>query len=254
MENDRPKEQLLIGRAALAKVLCIDWLTHHGKTVLLSVATLIVASFCLYQLSSGSKSGYFEAEKSFQSWISKDGSEAAPFQKVESALRGHPELKVKFGTQIAQRLVALGEVAKGSEYASAALKRVHDLNASYYEQFSKASLLAASGRYDAALKASESLKAQMLADDSFWQTRDRVVHSGSALYAYNLVRIASLYQELGDKEKELLAWDELVSNAGWKGVPKESKTFDPEAYALLLQNFTQGELSLLNYIEKRRAS
>ncbi len=253
-----PKEPLLIGRAAFAKVLCVEWLTNHSKTILLSFATLIVATFSLYQIynrvGSGSGAGYFEAERAYQTWISQESSDAAQFQKVERALRGHPDLKIKFGAQIAQRLVALGEVGKGSEYAREALHRAHDLSAGYYELFSKISLLVASGKYESALKASEELKAQMEGDDSFWQNRDPLVRSGSALYAYNLVRIASLYQELGQKEKELAAWDELVRNAGWKGIPQETKTFDPEAYAQLLQNFTQGDLSLLDYIEKRKSA
>ncbi|MES2122521.1 MAG: hypothetical protein V4492_07065 [Chlamydiota bacterium] len=253
-----PKEPLLIGRAAFAKVLCVEWLTNHGKTILLSIATLIVATFSLYQIynriGSGARSGHFEAERAYQAWISKESGDAAQFQKVERALKGHPELKIKFGTQIAQRLVALGEVGKGSEYARAALHRTHDLSAGYYELFSKISLLVASGKYETALKASEEMKIQMEGDESFWQSRDPLIHSGSALYAYNLVRIASLYQELGQKEKELAAWDELVSNAGWKGIPQDAKTFDPEAYTQLLQNFTLGDVSLLDYIEKRKSA
>ncbi|MBI2810774.1 MAG: hypothetical protein HYX67_08110, partial [Candidatus Melainabacteria bacterium] len=89
-------------------------------------------------------------------------------------------------------------------------------------------------------------------DDVFWDGRDKFVKSGAILYAYNLVRIAALERELGSKDGELKAWEELERNAGWNDRPANLKTYDPEAYALLEQNFTRGDVSLADFIAQRK--
>jgi len=255
MEN-QPKEQLPIGRAALAKVLCADWITDHGKTILLSFITLIALAFFLFQLmgkfSTGKKSDYLEVQKAFTAWVSQETEDHNLLKSLEKPLSRHPELQAKFGNQIAQRLLSLGDVNKADAYARAALSRSQDLTSPYYSRFSRNTLMISHGKYLEALEEAKRLKTDLERDDAFWESRDKFVRSGTILYAYNLVRIASLERQLGSKEGELKAWEELVQNAGWKSLPANMKTYDPEAYALLAQNFTQGDVSLLDYIEQRK--
>lgn len=106
--------------------------------------------------------------------------------------------------------------------------------------------------YASALDEAKRLKLDLQSDDAFWESRDKLVRSGAILYAYNLVRIAALERELHSKQGELKAWDELVCSAGWEDTPPISKMYDPEAYALLAKNFTQGDVTLRGYIEQRR--
>jgi hypothetical protein len=253
--DNRSEEQLPIGRAAFAKAFCADWISEHSKTILLSFTTLIVLSFCLFQLSgklnTGKKSDYLEVQSAFSAWVSKEVQDPRLLSNLEKPLGRHPELEAKFGTHIAQRLLAFGDVKKADHYAKSALKRSHALTSPYYARFSKNSLLISKGGYEAALKEAKEFKTDLEKDDSFWEGRDKFIHSGSILYAYNLLRIASLERQVGSKEGELVAWEELVKNAGWKGGPAPSKTYDPDAYALLAQNFTQGDISLLDFIEQR---
>lgn len=255
MENP-PKEQLPIGRAALAKVLCADWITEHSRTILLSFITLIMLAFFLFQLmskfSAGKKSDYLEVQKAFTAWISQETEDQHLLKNLEKPLSRHPELQAKFGNQIAQRLLSLGDFNKADAYAKAALGRAQDLTSSYYSRFSRNTLMISQGKYLEALEEAKCLKIDLESDDAFWESRDKFIRSGTILYAYNLVRIASLERQLGSKEGELKAWEELVQNAGWKGLPANIKTYDPEAYTLLEQNFTQGDISLLDYIEQRK--
>jgi hypothetical protein len=250
------REQLQIGRAALAKALCADWISEHSKTILFSFATLITVSFCLFQLtnriSSGKKSDYLEVQKAFTAWISQEAQDHALLKNLEKPLSRHPELQAKFGTQIAQRLLSLGEVNKANLYAKAALVRTQDLTSPYYSRFAHNTLLISEGKYLQALEEAKQLNIDLEKDDSFWEKRDKFIRSGTVLYAYNLVRIAALERQSGSKAGELMAWDELVRNAGWKDRPANLKTYDPDAYALLAQNFTQGDVSLLDYIEQRK--
>jgi hypothetical protein len=254
--DNQPEEQLPIGRAALAKVLCADWISEHSKTILLSFITLIVLSFCLFQLmgkfSPGKKSDYLEVQNAFSAWVAQETQDHNLLKNLERPLSHHPELQAKFGTQIAQRLLSLGDVSRADVYAKAALIRSQDLTSPYYSRFSQNTLTISQGKFSDALEEAKRLKIDLEKDDAFWERRDKFIRSGTVLYAYNLVRIASLERQLGSKEGELKAWEELVKNAGWKERPENSKTFDPDAYALLAQNFTQGDISLLDFIEQRR--
>ncbi len=255
MEN-QPKEQLPIGRAALAKVICADWITEHSKKILLSCVSLIVLAFFLFQLLSkvsiGKKSDYLEVKRAFSEWISQEAQDHKLLKNLEKPLNRHPELQAKFGNQIAQRLLSLGDASKADIYAKAALVRSQDLTSPYYSRFARNTLIISQGKYLEALKEAKSLKQDLEKNDAFWENRNPFALSGTVLYAYNLVRIASLERQLGSKEGELKAWEELVRNAGWKDQPVNLKAYDPEAYALLAQNFTQGDISLLDYIEQRK--
>lgn len=252
----RPKDQLPIGRAAFAKTICADWISEHSKTILLALGSLIVLSFCLFQLiakfSTGKKSDYLEVQSAFGAWVSDEKQDPKTLKSLEIPLARHPELEAKFGTHIAQRLLCLGDVKKAGKYATAALNRATSLTSPYYERFSRNTLKISQGQFLPALEEAKRLKADLENDDAFWEGRDKFIRSGTILYAYNLARIAALERQIGSTEGELKAWDELVRCAGWKDSPSQIKTYDPEAYALLAQNFTQGDVSLLDYIEQRR--
>jgi hypothetical protein len=254
--DNQPEEHLPIGRAALAKALCADWISEHAKTILLSFITVIAISFCLFQLTgkflTGKKSDYLEVQNAFSAWVSQEAQDHKLLKNLEKPLSRHPELQAKFGNQIAQRLLSLGDVNKADVYAKAALMRSQDLTSPYYNRFSRNTLIISQGKYPEALEEAKQLKVDLEKDDAFWEGRDEFVRSGTILYAYNLVRIASLERQLGSKEGELKAWEELVQNAGWKDQPTNKKTYDPEAYDLLTQNFTQGDVSLLDFIEQRK--
>ncbi len=223
--------------------------------ILTSFATLIVLAICLFQLMgkfSSGKSDYLEAQSAFSAWTSEEALSSKIPSSLAKPLNRHPELQAKFGTHIAQRLLAFGEVSNAGKYASASFKRSQDLKSPYYERFSHNTLTIAQKKYPVALEEALRLKSDLEKDDAFWESRDPMVRSGAVLYAYNLVRIAALHRQLGSKEGELQAWEELIRNSGWQGPPVNRKVYDPNAYESLAQNFTQGDLSLLDYIEQRR--
>ncbi len=254
--DNQPKGCLPIGRAAFAKAFCSDWISEHSKKILSSFVVLIGLSFCLSQIigkfSTRGKSDYLEAQNAFRAWVSSETLNPKIPVALSKPLSRHPELKTKFGAHIAQRLLAFGEAKHSEQYAAASLKRSHDLKTPYYDRFSQNSLAIVQGKYPEALEEAKRLKSDLEQDDAFWDSRDKFIRSGVILYAYNLVRIASLEKELGSKEGELVAWDDLIRNSGWKEPPHNQKMYDPEAYAHLAQNFTQGDVSLLDYIEQRR--
>ena len=174
------------------------------------------------------------------------------FKKLEKPLNRTPELQAKFGALVAQHFLTINDPKRAEKFAKQSWKRTGDLLSPYYADFSHTSLLISQRKFPEALDAAHQLKTKMAEDTHFWDSRDKMIRSGGILYAYNLVRIATLEREIGSPSGELAAWDELLSNAGWTSAAPTSKMFDPEAYSLLQNIFQDGKISLQDYILQRR--
>lgn len=254
MDHPKHQEPLWVGRAALAKQISRDWLVSHRKMLLILTLFLIpilcILTYCCQKWVG--KSSSLANQHTIEEWLSTQITDAKSFQPVEKSLKKDPQLQAKFSTLIAQRLLAIKEEKKAAVYAKIPLQHAGDLHSSYYNLFTSNTFLIASGKYEKALKNAIDLKTAMNKDQMFWQAKDPYVPSGSILYAYNLLRIAALERQIGSVEGELAAWAELMKEANWEGSSTPSKTYDKEAYALLADNFTQGEISLVDYIHERR--
>jgi len=253
--KERKGETIVIGRVALAKAVWLDWIAENGKVVIITAASLLVLLFVTYQLlgkfRGNSRSDFTLGDISYAQWASKESFDPELFKQLQKPLSSHPELNQKFGAMIAQRLLCLNEGKRAQSFGLAALKRTQGVPADYYTQFSKTSLLISDGKLKEALEGAKKLKQTMEEDKGFWESQRSPVRVGSLLFAFNLLRIAFLEKEAGSPMGELLAWQELIRKAGWNGVPAESPAYDPEAYAALLQNFKEQDVTLLDYIHTR---
>ena len=248
-------ESLSEGRAALAKMMTAHWFIEHGKQFGYAAAAIIVLMFFLFSWNkrfTGNRSDYLKMQTAFSTWASQDKHDLALFKEVSEPLDRHPELAAKFGTLIAQRLLVLGEAKLAQEYGQAALKRTKALLCPYHALFSQNTLLISQGRLKEALEAAHGLKRQMASDEAMWKDKNHALAAGRALFAYNLLRIASLEREAGSFEGEKAAWDEVLCNAGWDSKVGQSSTYDPEAFKILSDNFQSGDVSLLDYINQRK--
>ena len=248
-------ESLPEGRLALAKMMTPHWFVEQGKHILIASAAIAALLFFLFPLSKRFSSGradYLKAETAFSTWAAQEKHDLALFKQVSDPLARHPELAAKFGTLIAQRLLTLGETKLAESYAQAALKRTHALLSPYHALFSENTLRISQGRLQEALEAAYQLKNRMAQDDVLWTNSGHATKGGRALYAYNLLRIASLERETGSKNGEKAAWDEILYNAGWEGQTAHSKTYDPEAFKILAENFQTGDVSLVDFIQQRK--
>ncbi len=249
-------EELRIARRSTAKMAAIEWVMANYKRLLTTMCTLFVLLFCVMpftkRMKGNAKSDYLAAEAAFIAWIAQTKHDLDLYKQLKAPLNRHPELDAKFGTLMAQRFLGLGETKMADQYASSALKRTKTLLSPYYLQFSHNTLSISQGHLAEALKQSYELKKRMGEDEAFWSHQDAKASVGVALYAYNLLRIASLEREVGSKEGELAAWEELMRHAGWGGYPPQQKMYDPETYQMLAQNFQTGEVSLIDYIQQRK--
>jgi hypothetical protein len=248
-------ESLPEGRLALAKMMTPHWFVEHGKHILTASVAIAALLFFLLPLSKRFTSGradYLKAETAFSTWAAQEKHDLALFKQVSDPLARHPELAAKFGAMIAQRLLTLGETKLAESYAQAALKRTHALLSPYHALFSENTLLISQGRLQEALEAAYQLKNRMAQDDVLWTNDKYSTKGGRTLYAYNLLRIASLEREVGSQNGERAAWDDILHNAGWEGRTTQAKTYDPEAFKILAENFQTGDVSLVDFIHQRK--
>lgn len=244
------REEVPIGKFGYVKAQVVDWFTAHVNVIVIGcisvVALLMGANRFLGWAKTNPQLDYATAKAVCSNW---EGTKDA-LAKLEKLMRKHPELHQKYDSVIAQKLLASSQSGLGSSYASATLKRIQTFSP-YYTKFAKGSLMIGEGKLKEALEEAKNLKMQLEVDQSFWNDRSQIIRHGSLLYAYNLIRIATLEKELGCLKEELAAWEELKQNAGWAGGQIASKTYDPEAYHLIEQNFKKQDLSLLDYINHR---
>ncbi len=245
------EEKLPIGRIVIAKEFCSDWIAEHGKLILGIVSVIIVLLCAVLPFVSRKRFDYLAAQAAYSAWASAATSDSKLFEELEKPLSANPELEIQFGSLIAQRCLILNDYKKAETYAKAALHRTRKLLLPYYSSFSKNSCLIAKGEFRSALAEAKKLREEMRLDEQFWKSRDPIVRSGHLLYAYNLLRIATLEKEVGSVEGELAAWNEFLSEAGWGDVAP-SFIADPEAYEMLAQVFQDGGVSLKDFIHARK--
>lgn len=185
------KESLHEGRAAFAKTVFTHWVLQHRRILLAALATLLITTTTLLELSSHLLPSYFHSQ-------------------------------------------------------------TPPLYSDYYKRYAMTTSAISKQHYAQALQEAKQFQQDLSQDTLFWQTRDKMVKSGTMLYAYNLIRIAALERALGSAEGELSAWNELIAHAGWEGQPKNPHTYDPDAYSLITQHFHQGNVSLQQFVLERK--
>lgn len=190
---------------------------------------------------------YVSATNSLVKWEEVLDKEHDELKNLTALMKKHPELEAQYDAVLAQDFIAVRESKKALEYGEKAIKRT---NQPYFSDYAKGSLLVSQQNFAEGLEVALYLKKQMLADDAFWQKGNQIKYFGSGLFAFNLMRIATLYQKLDMKERELEAWHELKSYAGWETTSKD-KRIGREGFQSLLSHFSVQDITLLDYIAAR---
>lgn len=189
------------------------------------------------------------AEEALAKWEEHPDKEEGSFLTLIRFLESHPRLAQSYQAIIGQTLLLTRQTDKALPYCQHALERVPP---SHYRHFAQTSLAIAQKKWQQALEEACSLKEALLQDTSFWQDAQGGNRFGSALFAFNLLRIALLEQQLGNREGERVAWAELKKFSSWDGgedLPKP--VIAKSGFVLLSSTFRVGQLSLLDYIKMR---
>jgi len=219
-----------------------EWISNNRQFILWFIAglfvLLIVAARLLMGRNSNAESDYIKAQTVFNQFqeaaINPDrfanGSDS--LNDLETIIKQYPELHAKYDAALAQTLIIEDQITKAEIFAKATFRRTKNDHIKNYHAFANTSLLISAGDYPKALLKSQQLQEVLRTD----LQRNDV----SVLYLYNLLRLATLHQELGNLQEEANNWEEF-----------QQITPQPNVSALL-NLFTQGNANLNQYIQKRK--
>lgn len=205
----------------------IEQLLGDKKRMIIGSFSVFAGAVLLaYALRAGpDATAYVNAENAFAKW------EAAPenerlYQAMHKAMQQAGGLKHE--PVIAEHLFAAGKIQEGLVIAAKTLERVKE-EAPYHSSYGETSLLIEQGNFQRALERAVSLKVQL-------------ENEKGLLYAYNLLRIACLQQELKNNAGEKAGLEELESYLQSDARTKE----------VFLESFSESALDLNQYIAERK--
>ncbi|MBA2368541.1 MAG: hypothetical protein H0V82_05915 [Candidatus Protochlamydia sp.] len=219
----------------------VEWISTNRKILLWGLLGLFAAIFLSYRLISArtlkAESDYFRAEIAFQELqktIQNKEKSAAYVNELTSIMERRPELHAKYDGALAQYFIIENQPEAAEKFARSTFSRIKPDQLKLFESYANTSLLITQGLYQEALQRSMQLQTQLavISQDKFKGT----------LEIYNLLRVAILHQQLGQKEDELAAWETLLAQA-----EENTDTFLP-----IYQSFKSGQTTLGQYIDERK--
>lgn len=220
----------------------VEWMTTYGKQIIIAFLALFALIFLISRWTSGStvkaEEDYLTAETQFQAFqknIAKATSASfkEPLDKLQKIINRHPELHAKYDGDITQTLIAYStDIPTAITLGNATLKRTKVNQLPNFNEYAAITLLISQNKFDDALKQTIQLKSKLA---------EKMSDSEQTLSILNLLRYAILLQKTADKQTELATWQEIKNliNSGSPAIKE------------VLKRFTEGQVSLINYIEAR---
>lgn len=179
----------------------------RGKVITMSLLAVLAGGLIAFQLVArgrGKEVGEFlKAQMLLDSWVEK--SELGALEKLLVVLSKSSILQKSYAAVMAQRLLSKKELSNSELFAKELFKKNEELFP-HEVRLGKISLMIEGGELASALEESVLLKREI---------KESISASGAerheAVYAYNLVRMGMLAKELGMREWEKEAWEELLS-------------------------------------------
>lgn len=227
----------------LPKRILFDW----KKLALYVLPVALIAGVLVAKL--GTKKGraegdFVSATAAFTKWDQILDQTSDEFSNLEKLVSKHPELHAHYDAPIGQNLLAAIAPKKAAPYIERTLKRTSQ---PYYSDYARTSLKISEGSYGEALDEARVLKEKLISDPTFWEKGK----GSSALFAFNLMRIATLSRELSNRESELKAWREIKQYGGWEKGSQKSEMIGHVGFMQLQKHFSVQETTLLDYIKTR---
>jgi hypothetical protein len=238
----------------------MEWMTKHGRKLAYALIGLFVLLFFVYRMSAShhakSEADYLSAFRDFAALERESAANNQPaaedtLERMQLILQRHPELHAQYDGSLAQILINEGKIAEAMPFADATFLRMRKEGLPYYVDYAKTTLLISEQKYQEALTLAMQLKQSMLRDAASKEQHPEQRTFGSLLFAFNLLRIATLQQQLGNSEGELAAWEEWKQFAEG-GATSPSSLIDSKAFNIVSNHLAKGKVSLLNYIDHRQ--
>lgn len=243
MKNNQPIQKAAFEKPPISELLeensTIQWISENGQNLLIALLFAIALFFTAYRFSSfgivKSELNYINAENEYERFIHEKDSTVSEnaLKRLSSLMVIEPDLNAKYDGLIAEKLIIDGKITESLPFAERTISRTKSENSPFYTEYSETALLIGEKKYEEALNKSLILNAAMIKNKA----------ENSLLFAFNLLRIGILQQELQLLSQELSTWTEWDMRA--KG--QEEKQF-----TRILNHFNVNKLSLTDYIESRK--
>lgn len=233
-----------------------QWVLVNRKKALSMIgASILLVGACGLWInrSLSSPKDFYLSEQIYRKWLNsplEEGYTAA--KQLKKYLTSIPDLQSAYAASMVQSsmISPRADEKLPPSWARNILQRAHS-TPSYYQRFSQHALWIAEGKYGEALTAARTLKEDLKKDEAFWRSQGQLVRYGSILYGMNLLRIASLEQELGMREEEKRSLQEVEEFLHMQTAPSTAYR-DPESTSLLTQSLRDGNVTIFDYIDSRK--
>jgi len=210
-----------------------EFVQNYGTLMAYVFLGLIVLVVIGYQFTrsreSHSFAEYMRAERVYQQFVKADlDRDPGAFESLNQLIDSYPDLKQKYEGKVAQVLISKDHPELAGPFIEEMIYRSEEEGFSTYLEYTKTTLLITDGEYDDAYQMALQLQPQL--------------HEEEELYAFNLLRLASLEQQLGLVKPELDHWKQILA---------ASETND--AVKAMLSHVKEGRVSLSSYIRDRVA-
>lgn len=222
------------------------WARVHKKA--LKVITALFASVLLviswsYKMAHHGQFVSTDAQQLFKEWKRQDNSEegAIALKKLAGFLNENTFLQKSYDENIAQILIARGQLDEAKPFVKRVLKQIKD---PFCKRFSLATMEISSGSMDRALKLSVALKEDLENQLNSFLGAEKALYYH--LYHFSLYRISFLLEKLDRKEEAELVLEELKEKLfDEEGVP----THEGQSF---LEVFSRRGFSFQEYLSKKK--
>lgn len=230
----------------------MEWISKHGKNILYGLLAVLCLLFVIFLwLSQGSAEAavdYKNATVYFQQFEKVTNTPASQEENLENLnkiLAKYPDLHSKYDGKIAQTLINRNQIEKATPFVNATLLRTRADGLEKYSDFSKITLLISTSQNKEALELSKTLQSKMISEKQKGLSQE----GDDLVFAINLLRIAFLQQAIGNVDEETKAWQDWMNYSSLNSAIEPK--FDTKAFASAASIFTDGNISLTDYINSR---
>lgn len=180
----------------------IRWISQNGANLVWVLIGIIIVGLLGYRFLGGYSSStqdFYQAESSYRAFVKEHDADKQQqaLDTLAGLLKSIPTLQSKYDGLIGQVLLNRGQIKEAEPYIQRTLARTSGDHTPYYPDYANTSLTISHQAYEEALNQAQALDTQLSEDKN------------PVLKAYNLLRIAMLEQQLGNKAGELQAWEKF---------------------------------------------
>lgn len=231
------------------------WFRENSNLLFYVLLGLIALFIVIYKTgsyrSSKNESDYFTAEKEYQKIVKslqdgeKNESLKDSFDKLQSILQSRPDLASKYEGILTQALLIEGDNKDATIHGNNVLTRIKKNDLSHYQNFSEITLLISNQELEKSLQKSLALKEEL---EKYKENSHDSFSYFEKLYAYNLLRIPFIQNQLKKNEEAFSSWKKIDE---YLYASNSENLFFLEARNFLENLFSNQNISLKNYIQNQ---